>query len=148
MQSRAPLPSNFAKLIDELFDETRGSVEAAKPNRFSIDSLEAAWALSNTGRERPDRHDFRPRNPYVVIGESDNEADALLDPNKILLELGLDANFSETDIATLRREFALRNHPDRVQPDLRELATQRMMIANDLMDRYVERLRGRPRSGR
>ena len=83
----------------------------------------------------------RPKNPYISDDDVTVGAEPLLDPNKILLELGLNSNFSETDIATLRREFALRNHPDRVRDDLRDLATQRMMIANDLMDRYVAKLR-------
>ncbi len=65
----------------------------------------------------------------------------LLDPNKILSELGLHSGATEEEIALLRREFALRNHPDRVPAELRDIATRRMMIANDLMDRYVERLR-------
>lgn len=91
--------------------------------------------------------DYRvpPKHPYTLDEQGIIEAEPLLDPNKILLELGLDANFSEADIATLRREFALRNHPDRVRSDLRELATQRMMIANDLMDRYVARLKNSER---
>ncbi|MBS0235481.1 MAG: molecular chaperone DnaJ [Proteobacteria bacterium] len=141
MHQRIPLPSSFETLIDELFVRENEHVDAPRPNRFTIDSLEAAWALAANSRGRSPERERRPKNPYSSDDDANLDAETLLDPNKILLELGLDSNFSETDIAILRREFALRNHPDRVRDDLRDLATQRMMIANDLMDRYVAKLR-------
>jgi hypothetical protein len=142
MQSRAMLPSSFEMLIDDLFsrDDRPGGLPKP-PHPFSIDSLEAAWELAASSRGGIDRYSVRP--PASCYGDdgADTEGEAFLDPNKILLELGLNSNFSEADVAMLRREFALRNHPDRVPAELRELATQRMMIANNLMDRYVVRLR-------
>ncbi len=141
MHTRTPLPSSFETLIDELFDRGDQSPEAPKPSCFSIDTLEAAWALSRNRVPHPDQPDPVRKNPYASDGASEAGPQSLLDPNRIILELGLDSELSESDIASLRREFALRNHPDRVQQDLRELATQRMMIANDLMDKYVARLR-------
>lgn len=140
MQSREPLPSRFELLINELFSADDRPAGAPRPNRFSIDSLEAAWGLAAHSRGNRSEERIRPKIPYPSEADGDEAPLELLDPNKILLELGLDANFSEADIVTLRREFALRNHPDRVHPDLRDLATQRMMIANDLMDQYVARL--------
>ncbi|MBS0253106.1 MAG: molecular chaperone DnaJ [Proteobacteria bacterium] len=141
MTSRASLPSDFESIIDDLFGLDDRPAGAPRPNRLSIDSLEAAWALAAASRGVIQDYQVPPKHPYAIEEHGAFEAEPLLDPNKILLELGLDANFSEADITTLRREFALRNHPDRVQSDLRELATQRMMIANDLMDRYVARLK-------
>jgi hypothetical protein len=140
MQSRTPLPSSFDLLIDELFDRDDRPAGLPRPNRFSINSLEAAWALTVNSRGANEQV-IRPRRPYAEHESGVSEPELLLDPNKILLELGLNSGFSEADIATLRREFALRNHPDRVRADLRELATRRMMIANDLMDSYVARIR-------
>jgi hypothetical protein len=67
--------------------------------------------------------------------------DGLFDPHKIISELGLHSGASEAEIVILRREFALRNHPDRVPAELRDVATRRMMIANDLMDQHIARLR-------
>ncbi len=140
MQSPAPLLSDFEALINELFDRDERPSGAPQSHRFSIDSLEATWTLSAHSRaDTSERRAIRP-HPYIADADSESGPPSLLDPNKILLELGLNSNFSEADIATLRREFALRNHPDRVQSELRALATQRMMIANDLMDRYVARL--------
>ncbi len=141
MQSNAPLPSSFDLLIDELFGRDDRPAGAPRPNRFSINSLEAAWALAANARGDAHAESALPQHRYSFEGDPEIGPELLLDPNKILLELGLDTNFSEADIATLRREFALRNHPDRVRSDLKDLATQRMMIANDLMDRYVSRLR-------
>jgi hypothetical protein len=144
MQSGNPLRSSFELLIDELFDNDDRPAGAPGSSRFSINSLEAAWSLRTHSRFTAGETHFEKRRFYSVDAseiDEPSQAKVLLDPNKILIELGLDANFSEADIIALRREYALRNHPDRVAPELREIATQRMMIANDLMDRYVARLR-------
>lgn len=141
MQSRSPLPSSFELLINELFGGDDRPAGAPASSRFSIDSLEAAWSLTAASRIEKRDTPLIPKRSYSFDADEIGSADFLLDPNKILIELGLDANFSEADIAVLRREFALRNHPDRVAPELQEIATQRMMIANNLMDRYVARLR-------
>jgi hypothetical protein len=45
----------------------------------------------------------------------------------------------ESDIRDLRRAFALLNHPDRVDPEFRDAATRRMMIANQLIDAALVR---------
>lgn len=143
MQSPAP-PSDFELIIDQLFGRDERPAGAPRPNRFSINSLEAAWGLAAASRKDRENSGAHVRTPYSDAGDGREDADMLLDRSRILIELGLDANFSEADIAALRREFALRNHPDRVRADLRDLATQRMMIANDLMDRYVAKLRKAP----
>jgi hypothetical protein len=141
MRSRTPLPSSFELLINELFSHDDRPGGAPGSNRFSINSLEAAWSL--TAISHVERGDAAPgpERHYSTEASENESAKSLLDPNRILIELGLDTDYSESDIVALRREFALRNHPDRVLPELREIATQRMMIANDLMDRYVARLR-------
>jgi hypothetical protein len=141
MPSRAPLPSDFETIVDRLFgfDERPGG--APKPMPLSLNSLEAAWSLKFHVRGENAQTLPFSRHLYDNDGEAEHDPQSLLDPNKILLELGLVSNSTEDDVLSLRREFALRNHPDRVRPELRDLATQRMMIANDLMDRYVARLR-------
>ncbi|WP_045834915.1 molecular chaperone DnaJ [Hyphomicrobium sp. 99] len=144
MRLRTPLPSSFDNLIDDLFAREDELGRAPRHSRkFSLNSLEAAWDLAAKKRSGISSHAPQPRRRNY--GDDDTSdlglPEAFLDPNKILLELGLTTNVSEADISILRREFALRNHPDRVPSELRPLATQRMMIANDLMDRYVARLR-------
>lgn len=143
MRLRTPLPSSFDTLIDDLIAREDELSSAPRLSRkFSLNSLEAAWDLATSKRTGATVGAPQQRSKmYGDDGVGDFDLEAFLDPNKILLELGLSSNVTEADIATFRREFALRNHPDRVPSELRPLATQRMMIANDLMDRYVARLR-------
>jgi hypothetical protein len=61
------------------------------------------------------------------------------DPEAVANELRITARMSFADLARLRREFALANHPDRAELAEREEATRRMMIANMLIDRELKR---------
>lgn len=61
-----------------------------------------------------------------------------LEPESIATELGL-ADAKPADFSRLRRAFALKNHPDRVPPDLRQRALQRMQVANSLIDEAKRR---------
>jgi hypothetical protein len=57
-----------------------------------------------------------------------------VDPEAISRELGLKGNIPVARLASIRRAFAFRNHPDRVAPHLRQRALQRMQVANMLID--------------
>ena len=143
MRFRTPLPSNFETLFIDLFKDADETGEAPRPSHpFSIGSLEAAWDVAAQARALPVQEGVnRDVRRIAYSDESDGTRDVSLDPHRILSELGLHSKATEAEIAVLRREFALRNHPDRVPADLREIATQRMMIANDLMDQYLAKLR-------
>ena len=146
MRLRTPLPSSFETLIADLFEKTDPPDEAPRPSHlFSINSLEAAWEIAANSRAMPRQTipgNTDARRPhYVEEGGEDAAHDVLLDPHRVMSELGLHSGATEAEVAGLRREFALRNHPDRVPAELRDVATQRMMIANDLIDRYVAKLR-------
>jgi len=65
------------------------------------------------------------------------EAIANCEQDAIAEELGLSENLSKSDLRKLRRDFARANHPDRLDPSQRELATHRMTIANMLIDREL-----------
>ncbi len=56
------------------------------------------------------------------------------DPAVVERELGLAAAKSLEELNQRRRTFALGNHPDRVRPELRDIALRRMQIANMLVD--------------
>ena len=56
------------------------------------------------------------------------------DPKVVARELHITARMSIADLTRLRRTFALSNHPDRLRESEREIATRRMMIANELID--------------
>ena len=144
MRLRTPLPSSFETLISDLL-ETADDTEGPRPSHpFSINSLEAAWEAAASARSMPDSKSGADTTPWRAhYGDSGNDAadDGLFDSHKIISELGLHSGASEAEIVILRREFALRNHPDRVPAELRDVATRRMMIANDLMDQHIARLR-------
>jgi len=61
-----------------------------------------------------------------------------VDADAIAAELEL-AGRSHIDLGRLRRAFALKNHPDRVAPHLRERAVARMQVANQLIDEAKRR---------
>jgi hypothetical protein len=64
-------------------------------------------------------------------------------PDAIARELALHRIADVKALARLRREFAFRNHPDRVRLEWREAAMARMQIANRLIDEATERLAGK-----
>jgi hypothetical protein len=64
------------------------------------------------------------------------------DPQTIAAELDLSPDLTIRDLERIRRTFALANHPDRLGSAQHGLATQRMTIANMLID---EALRDRRR---
>jgi hypothetical protein len=61
-----------------------------------------------------------------------------VDAATIAHELGVDASSSRCELGEARRRFAVRNHPDRAPPQLKELATARMAIVNELIDGWIE----------
>jgi hypothetical protein len=66
------------------------------------------------------------------------EAIASCEQDAIAEELGLNENLSAHELKKLRRAFARSNHPDRLAPSQREIATHRMTIANMLIDRQLQ----------
>jgi hypothetical protein len=53
-------------------------------------------------------------------------------------ELHLTPDMTIDDLHRIRREFALKHHPDRADPAQRARATQRMTIANALIDEALK----------
>jgi hypothetical protein len=145
MRLRTSRPPSFETLIEDLFEKTDWLDEAPRPSHpFSINSLEAAWEIAAIRRRpsgSPGADRDAPRPSLYPDEPAEDAADLVLDPARILIQLGLHAGATDAEVMRLRREFALRNHPDRVPAELRDIATQRMMIANDLIDRHVARLR-------
>lgn len=56
------------------------------------------------------------------------------------LELGNLSELSRQQLTELRRDFAFKNHPDRVPAHAMQEAEQRMMIANQRIDAALEKL--------
>lgn len=74
-----------------------------------------------------------------AFGEDTPPPPTTMDPDEIARELGLSGARTADDLHRARRRFALGNHPDRLDPGLREVATRRMMIANRLLDEALAR---------
>jgi len=76
-----------------------------------------------------------PVEPVIPewIGRLSNE--------EIAEDLALRDCRTEQDLRDRRRMFARDNHPDRVPPDYTNQATHRMMIANQLIDAALAKLR-------
>jgi hypothetical protein len=64
-------------------------------------------------------------------------------PDAIARELALHRIVEVKSLDRLRREFAFRNHPDRVRSEWRDAAMARMQTANRLIDEAKLHLAGR-----
>ena len=75
---------------------------------------------------------------YLALddGERPTPESFSTDPDAIRYELGLAPGLTRDQVSSLRRRFAVCNHPDRLAAEFRGAATQRMMIANALCDCY------------
>ncbi len=145
---------DFASLLDDLFVAAEKPAETAPRPTIPFDYLAVADEL-HSGRIRVSGETAAAQ--YREAGEViEAELSALLDdvaetpaapetvelppvePDAIAAELGL-ADAAPADLGRLRRAFALKNHPDRVAPDLRQRALQRMQVANGLIDEAKRR---------
>jgi hypothetical protein len=129
--------SEFAALLDDIMAER---AEDDKPNpRISVDYLAAVEEL-HSGRIRFGEEAVRAE--YATAEEREPKARPArqkidppsIDPTDVARELGLDGGKLPRDLDRVRRDFAFRNHPDRVATELRERAMVRMQIANMLID--------------
>lgn len=159
---RADPKRDFASLLDDLFvasrDEADRSEEAddapmLRPS-LNFDYLAVADEL-HSGRIKVSG--VAAQAEYVEAGASiEAELAALLaeadvseaaeelppvEPEAIAIELGLTPKSTMTDLGRLRRDFAFKNHPDRVAPHLRQRAMVRMQVANMLIDDAKRRAR-------
>ena len=157
---RADPKRDFASLLDDLFvasrDEAVLSEEAddepvLRPS-LNFDYLAVADEL-HSGRIKVSGEAATAE--YIEAGASiEAELPALLaeadvseaaeelppvEPEAIAIELGL--NTKGADLGRIRRDFAFKNHPDRVAPHLRQRAMVRMQVANMLIDDAKRRAR-------
>jgi hypothetical protein len=81
---------------------------------------------------------FQAEDPKEDLKEDLGIEIANCDPDAIAKELGLHSDLNSDELKRIRRNFALRNHPDRLDPANRARATQRMTIANMLIDQLLK----------
>jgi hypothetical protein len=144
--------SEFATLLDELIAEkAREEDVSARPSMpFGFvapeEAVETLWASvphefvaglygQTDGKSdgASDEKAFVPDAPGIETPEPMPPLPSI-DPAAIADELKTAHARGPKDFDRLRREFALANHPDKVEPRLRERALVRMQIANMLID--------------
>ena len=123
---------DFAALLDEILAEHEIEAPAMAP--VSLDYLSVADEL-HSGRIRFAEESVRAeyRNSPAGLFQKP-ESPLSTDPEEIARELGLRSKRLPKDLDRVRRDFAFRNHPDRVAEHLRQRAIVRMQIANTLID--------------
>ena len=140
---------DFASLLDDLFQAPEADHGLEKRPTIPFDYLSVADEL-HSGRIKVANE---AAAEYRDIAAPETAFDALLaaadlppveelpaiDPDAIARELGLEKLKAARDFGRLRRDFAFRNHPDRVAPHLKERAIQRMQVANMLIDEAKRR---------
>ncbi|MBC8129513.1 MAG: hypothetical protein H7Y08_04230 [Rhizobiaceae bacterium] len=113
----------FWQVLERIGDAPPVSDQALKDAYFAEDFKAAASsAREEAAREEP------------------TEEPLSVDPDDIAYELGLSDVVSLEELSTLRRRFAMLNHPDRTTSEQRERATTRMTLANAMIDAAARRL--------
>jgi hypothetical protein len=80
---------------------------------------------------------------YLDFGtETPTTFDPAIIAQAVAAELNLADGMTVEELKILRREFAIRNHPDRLPDDNRDVATLRMQVANLLIDDALRRATG------
>lgn len=126
--SRPTIPFDYLAVADELHSgriKVSGEVAASEYRQVGeVIEAELEALLGEVGVEEPAQAE--PVEAPSIEAPS-------IEPDAIALELGL-ADAQPADLGRLRRAFALKNHPDRVAPHLRQVALTRMQVANGLID--------------
>ncbi|SDR62284.1 hypothetical protein SAMN05519103_07801 [Rhizobiales bacterium GAS113] len=140
--SAAASSFDFLQALDSIAEpQTQASWEVG--NAFA--NLYADLATEALVEEPPSE----PLPPYVAEPETrptqtaSQRSDQSCDPMALVTELGLRPGLKPTELKRIRRAFALDNHPDRLDPSRRELASRRMTLANSLIDEALRRTKAR-----
>lgn len=142
---------DFASLLDDLFQAPDADHGLEKRPTIPFDYLSVADEL-HSGRIKVANEAAAAEYRDIAVPET--AFDALLaaadlppveelpaiEPDVIARELGLEKLKAARDFGRVRRDFAFRNHPDRVAPHLKERAIQRMQVANMLIDEAKRRV--------
>ena len=116
--------ADFASAGTDAEDVDEQGARAARPDRLAQSSADAPADETRASEEVV-------RDPPLTC-----------DPASLAAELGLESAMTRTELRRLRRRFALENHPDRLAPSRREIASRRMTIANSLIDAALRRAGG------
>ncbi len=134
----------FASLLEEMIGEAADRVDYGSRAAPAVNYLAAVAPLHGGGSAVSPREvetsyrEMSLADEFVALIDERAERLIVEDPPSLVPErIAEELELAECDLAGLaraRRAFASRNHPDRVAPHLREIALQRMQIANALID--------------
>jgi len=132
--SKGPSP-DFSNMLDELLAD-----RAQEKDRAHLVSIDYLLVVEELHSGRITFTDDALQAAYRAFAEEDAEqaeaanSEPSVDPEEIARELGLAERSKPAELDRLRRDFAFRNHPDRVPEHLRARAIIRMQVANMLID--------------
>lgn len=147
-------PSEFTTLLDELLARG-GESDGESPTRPSVSfgfvtpdaAVEELWKsvptdfVAKVYGESAERETLDAA-PGIETPEPEQPLPSI-EPDDIAAELRMANARWPRDFDRIRREFALQNHPDKVEPHLRERAVVRMQLANMMIDREKRKASGR-----
>jgi len=139
---------DFSEVLESAFRSAGlkfdDAAKAERP-RASLRAAVRLHQLSERDREFPTSTLSVPLESYLEHQDrsKSSRVGKTADPRSVAAELHITAQMTLSDLNRLRREYALANHPDRAGSADRENATRRMMTANMLIDREINR-RQRP----
>lgn len=135
---------DFSEVLESAFKSAgldfEGAPKAERP-RASRRAAVRLHQLSERDREPPTSTMSVPLASYLEHQDKHklSRVGRTADPRFVADELHINAQMTLADLNRLRREYALANHPDRAGAADRENATRRMMVANMLIDREINR---------
>ena len=92
--------------------------------------------LSEPAQDAPET----PQEPLPATASLPDWIDRV-SPEDVAADLDLGTGWTRAQLQARRRQFARDNHPDRVVPLAHAAATQRMMLANQLIDKALRSAR-------
>jgi hypothetical protein len=131
-------PLSFDEILDDIVEEARfvgskaQSTPAAEPRMKWFSHLLDMAVAPETSAVGSRRSLYGDDIPEIST--------ALADEDTVAAELALSRIASLAELKQVRRDFALRNHPDRMHPKVQDWATRRMTIANMLIDKRGKEL--------
>ena len=134
---------DFASLLEARARAASGSDADAAPSHRA----RSVMGVLLDGAEEAQIGDARGATEALASTYLDEYAPAAARPphacdrEGVAAELQLGPELTARGLERIRREFALANHPDRVAPVDRDLATRRMTLANMLIDQALQEKR-------
>lgn len=123
-------PKDFCEALAEAHQQYGDQLFREAWPIVSMVSANAADALLHlTKSKEPDL-----RNTTIRGNRTDLDTPSFSRASIIAAELDLHGGLTAQELQRRRRAFAVRHHPDRLPPNVRQEAIERMQIANNLID--------------